>query len=342
MFILFSLTSQAQLGGVLKKAKDKVNSTEKASKPINSPNENIPIVSEKAKEATPKPDVATNGISSPSHQKYLNKIVFASEDASIKMGSEDETKFINKAVLGNPIFFRVYMDNSLDNYLKNQSFANTHGRYKIKFYLNGDDIYTTFLTASEFTSSEKELWTTWRGALKSSNNSNYLGIYEFNNFLRKAEDKLMTGEHQFKMEIMPYTDYPKEYTGPVIASGELILTVKGTAVDPHDTKLCMPKALMNDKNLESKIVAAFKNQGWDRDGKETRITSQKWNIERNQVTGVITRRFVEAAVGFSKDGKCAFENYNFYQDYDGKDYQPEVHLEGIGTKYDISCKCLKP
>ena len=90
-FLVFSFNGQVQLGGLLKKAKEKGSAAAKAA-------------------------VVTEGISSPLHQKYMGKIVFAGTDTDIKKAQENEAAFISKATLGNPVYFRVYMDNSLTNY----------------------------------------------------------------------------------------------------------------------------------------------------------------------------------------------------------------------------------
>lgn len=318
-FLACSLSSQAQLGGLLNKAKDKVTG--------------------KAKAAV-TPDMPTDGVTSPMHQKYMNKIVFASSDEGVAKGAEKESMFLTKFTLGEPVVFRVYMDNSLANYLKSRPFPDTHGRYKIRFLLDGVEALTSGLSTSAFEKEGKQKWTTWRGALKSPDGEMYLVLPLFNEFLTVNESKLTIGDHQFKIEVMPLQDYPEEYVGPVVASGEITMSVKKSVIDKTDSKICMPKALMVDKVLEAKIIAAFKTQGWPEVPKEVRITSNKWNISRHKVTGIIMRRFVEAYVGSNKNGKCMKQSFNFYQDYDGSGYQDEVYLEGIGSQYEISCSCL--
>lgn len=319
-FLVCSLSSQAQLGGLLGKAKDKISG--------------------KAKAAV-TPDVPTDGMTSPLHTKYVNKMVFASTNEAIDKGKEDETKFLTKFTLGDPLLFRVYMSNSLCNQLKSQKFNEVHGKYKIRFYLDGGAAFERLIDNAYFTNEERQKWTTWRGALKSPDGDNYIGISIWNDFVAENEAKLTMGDHNLKIEILPYQSYPDDFTGPAAATGEITMTVKKSVVDPNDVKACLPKAGMVDKALEAKIMTAFKAQGWSEVPKEVRITSTKWNIVRHKVTGIITSRYVEAFVGSNRSGKCLKQSFNFYQDHDGSGFQDDVYLQGIGSQYDISCQCLK-
>lgn len=321
-FLLCSLSGQAQFGGLLSKAKDKVTG--------------------KAKAAI-TPDGPTDGVTSPMHQKYMNKIVFAASDEGLAKGAEKENLFLTKFTLGDPLVFRVYMDNSLCNYLKGRPFPYVHGQYQLRFLLDGVETYVSRLQTESFDREAKEKWTTWRGAFKSPDGEVYLAMYRFNDFIKASEEKLTIGDHKVTLEIMPLQEYPETYLGPVVASGEITMSVKKSVIDASDPAVCMPKAKMTDKVLEAKILAASKRKVGE-GAKDVRISSAKWNIARNKITGIITRRTVEAYIGFTKNGKCYYDVYDFHQDYDGTGYQDEVYLEGegIGTQRDISCKCLKP
>ncbi|NMH27214.1 hypothetical protein [Flavobacterium silvaticum] len=319
LLLVFSVTSQAQLGAWMDKKAD-----QKA-----------------AKARANAPDKPTDGVTSPMHQKYMGKVVFCATEDGLMKAKEDETKFTNKFTLGDPLVFRVYMANSLGNYLKSQQFNGTHGRYWLQFTLDDTTVFKEWLDTRAFSEEEKNKWTTWKGALKSPDGENFLGIMQFNAFVKENEAKLMPGDHKLKIEILPYQDYPEPFTGPVVATGELTMTVKNSVVDKNDARACLPKAVMTDKALEAKILAAFKAQGWKEVPKEVRITS-KWTIVRNEYTGVILSRYVEAYIGSTRDGKCLKQSFNFHQDHDGSGFMDDVYLKGIGSQYDIPCGCMKP
>ncbi|HEX8561610.1 MAG TPA: hypothetical protein VF676_01405 [Flavobacterium sp.] len=309
--LMFAFSGQAQLGGLLKKVVEKGGAKQKSA-----------------------------GVTSATHQKYMNKIVFASSETGIAKGAEDESLFISKFTLGDPVIFRVYTDKPLVSYVKGQ-FPESHAYYTIKFWLNDVLAHETHMQPQEFTADEKSTWTTWRGALKSPANDRYLCLDLFNDFLKENEDKLVKGDYKLRIELLPCNDYPRPFTGPVVASGEITMTVNKAVADPNDPLACMPKTLLSDKVLEAKILTAFKAQGWNEVPKEVRITSAKWNIVRHKVTGYIISRYVEATIGSTREGKCINQSFNFYQDYDGSGYQDEVYLKGVGPQKTMSCACLK-
>ncbi|MGE0568179.1 MAG: hypothetical protein AB7O73_09535 [Bacteroidia bacterium] len=343
--LIICVNVNAQLGGMLNKAKNKMKSdkketTEKPKEEVK-PESNEAPIEKKKEEKTVAPDEPNDGITSPMHEKYMGKIVFGSTMESIEFKKEVEEKFITKAIFGDEIRYRVYMDNSLVNYLKTMKFASTHGRYQIKFVLDGTIADSSAFSEDAFSYTEKKSMTTFKGALKSAAGKIAVGESAFQRFALKHEDKFTVGDHVLKVEYRPYQNYPSLYVGPVIASGEITLTVKKTIVDPNDPKTCLPKVEMKNPELEKSILKAFNAQKWEETPKEVRIISNKWNIVRNKYSGIITSRYVEAAIGSTKDGKCAYQIFNFYQDYDGKDYQKEVYLSGIGDKTTVSCGCMK-
>jgi hypothetical protein len=286
-------------------------------------------------------DLPNNGISGPIHQKYLGKIVFALSGDAVAKGNEKESEFVTRATFGGEIYYRAYLDNSLLNYLKNTLHPDVNGRWKIKFYIDGNEAGVELMQRDFFSKEQKQGYTTFKGALKSMPDGDATGEIEFKRFMRKNEDKFTMGDHVLKIEYIPYSEEPKEFDGPVVASGEITLSIKKALADPNDVKTCLPKALMSDKVLEASILKAFNAKGWTEKAVKVRIISSQWNIEKNKRTGAIISRYVDAVIGSTEDSKCAYQNFSFYQDYDGKAYQKEVYLSGTGDKVDISCGCLK-
>lgn len=177
-------------------------------------------------------DLPNDGITSPSHKKYMNKIVFTSSLAPLKFGAEVESGFVNKFELGQPIFFRVYLDNSLFNYsnklMPNQKREeiNNKGGFIVKYYLDNVEYYSGNACdgTSEFKPKEQEELTSFKGALR---NPDERGIGEngYDRFLYKALDKLTAGEHNLKIEFYPTVSGTKMIVGAVVATGEFTLQV---------------------------------------------------------------------------------------------------------------------
>lgn len=285
-------------------------------------------------------DTPNNGISGPLHEKYMGKIVFAKSEAAIDFQKEIESEFVTEATLGDVIRYRVYMDNSLVNYLKGNKFVETHGRFLIKYYLDGVEASSRELPEDWFSYDEKTKFTTFRGAFKSGKSTQGTGEYSFNEFLKENESKLTPGKHVVKVEYLPYQSYPEKYVGPVVASGEITLVVTGSVMDPSDEKLCMPKAKMTDKDLTANIIKAYKEKGYSETPSEVRILSPTWEIVRNENTGIVTNRGIGALVATTEKGKCFYQTFTFYQDYDGSSYQNYLYIYSNGPKSDIPCGCI--
>lgn len=291
----------------------------------------------------------TDGISSPIHEKYKGKIVFASTNAAIKNKQENEADFINKATLGNPVYFRVYLDNSLGNYaqqlLPKASSATiiANAMYKVNFYLDGAAAGTAFITEDLFQKTDKESWTTFKGALKTADGDTFIGANLFADFVSAQESRLTVGDHKFRIDLLPYLNNPETREGPVVASGELTLTVGKNVIDPNDPAVCLPKAKMTDKLLETKLLAAYRANGtFGGEPKEVRIVSSKWEIRNHKISGAVLRRAVTLVVAVTQDGKCRYKKLDGLQDFDGVKFQEDVYLEAhlLGEK-EVNCKCLK-
>lgn len=293
-------------------------------------------------------DLPNDGITSPMHKKHMGKLVFASSVAPLKFGAENESEFVTKFTLGDPIFYRIYMDNSLFNYSnkaapgQKREAINNKGGYKIKFFIDNVELY--FGDACEgtkaFSAKEQEEMTTFKGALNNPKEK-AVGEVAFDIFLSKAIAKLTVGNHSIKVEMYPTLSYPKDVVGAKIASGEFTLNVPAGLIIPYDPSNCLPKAQMTDKVIEANILKAFLAQGWQEKPKEVRIVDADWTIVRNEVTGVIVKRVIDAIVASSNGYKCQYQIFGFAQDYDGSKYQTVIYLDNTGDPKQISCGCLK-
>ena len=321
-FLACALNGQAQLDGLLKKSKNK---------------------------ASEMADKHTDGIKSPLHQKYVGKIVFANSNADIKMSQENESGFVSKATVGAPIYFRVYMDNSLTNYAQklspkeNSETLATNATYKIKFYLDGSEAGSAVIPETVFQKSDKQMWTTFKGALQTSDGADFVGTKIFADFIKENEAKLTLGDHQFRMDLLPYLGTAETKEGAVIASGGITLTVGKVIIDPNDSNICLPKAKMTDKPLELKILAAYKKDGsFEGEPKEIRIISPKWTVVNHKISGAVLSRYLIVVIATTKNGKCFQRHFDVYQDFDGTKYQEEMSMNAhLMSEKEINCKCLK-
>lgn len=99
---------------------------------------------------------------------------------------------------------------------------------------------------------------------------------------------------------------------------------------------------MTEEALEAKILEAFKVKHWPEQPSAVRITSTKWFIVRNELSGIIIRRTLSAVVASTrKPGKCQYQDFSFAQDYDGAEYQDQVYMLGVGGPHDMPCGCVQ-
>lgn len=293
-------------------------------------------------------DLPNDGITSPMHQKYMGKIVFSKKEAALEKGKEMESDFTTKFTLGgpDPIYFRVYMNNSLSNYITrlfetdSRRLKDLLATYLFKFYLDGIPIAYSRYGAGRtaFSLADKQAFTTFRSSFYKDDGYSK-GTNMFKEFLSKTEDKLTPGDHKIKVEVYPMDDYADVFIAPMVASGEFTLTVSANAFNPNDDAVCMPKAMMQDKKIEAGMLKAFNSSKGE--GKVARIVESDWTIERNQTTGIILRHSIDGIIAFTKDGKCKYQVFGFAQDYDGTKFQDGIYQLSEGSSKEINCSCLK-
>jgi hypothetical protein len=113
----------------------------------------------------------------------------------------------------------------------------------------------------------------------------------------------------------------------------------------NTAKVELPEAAMKDAALEAKMVA-FTNKygasnGWKEKFSKAIITSD-WQTLRNEITGVILGRKIEAAMCATwPDGHCTFQMIDFTEDYNGSAYSSSLGWGGVGDQSDIDCSKIK-
>lgn len=304
----------------------------------------------------------TVGISSEMHKKYMNQVVFSND--VIEPKQEDESQFISSYKVGDPLWLRVYMDNSLTNYIYTAPEAkgkkdegmdglNFSSTYQFDFYLNGKKVCTAYEDIFRFSTEEKNTWTTFRGSFSSKEEETfYFGEEAFKEFIIAAESQLTKGTHDFKMEIIPCF-HPKEIEMPMSEDvfgepfntnhkivGELKLVVDGTLVDKSETKICLPNPSIEDAQQEALFLKVFNQQFPKMETFEkVVIVDNKWTVVRNEYTGVIISKYIYAIVPIRDNGKCFSAKYKLIQDFEGTGYG-RVYGE-FDEQERIACGCLE-
>lgn len=300
----------------------------------------------------PQPPPADQGITSPTHQKYIGKIVFTKADQPL--AQVNESGFTNEFKLGDPLYYRVFLEKSSVNQLRagpggDQLTGAVYVRpvYKMTFYLDGRKIAEKQMIYS-LKPDEHAKWTTWRGAFRMEDSLRSPALFlpgenEFIEFLSDMESTISPGKHSLKVEIRPAIVQPDlKIEGDVMAAGEFTLNVPAGWVNPADTWLCLPKAAMKDAPLERKMLAAFAAARPKETGRTISITLPAWAIVRNNLTGIILHRTTSAAVGSETVGVCRMQIYDFSQEYVGNAFSGNTYLSFAGiVQRRMPCGCLK-
>ncbi|TSE10129.1 hypothetical protein [Aquimarina algiphila] len=108
----------------------------------------------------------------------------------------------------------------------------------------------------------------------------------------------------------------------------------------------LPKPKMKNPKLEQEIVLlankSAKEKGWDQKFYKAVIMHDEWTIIRHDISGVIMRKMIKAAV-VSKDskGKCSYKYADIYKEYINGSYQTKSKLWEIINGANLDCSKIK-
>lgn len=286
--------------------------------------------------AQPAKSLRDDGVTHPLHKKHLGKILFSKTD--MPQSAMQEDKFTQEFALGDLIYFRVFMKQSLVNALVagNSSVdaadAANKSYYKIGFSLDGGEMFETRVDFGT-DRSEKQNWTTWRGALKHSRGEGFVGLFTMREFFGARDIK--PGRHRITVTLTPaYNDVRGE-----AVTGEFNLTVN--ALDPADTSYCLPAAQSADAGIEASVLQAYKAKSNPGAVKKVVLTSPGWTVVKDDTGRRIEKRHIGAIVAWAAGNKCMYQDFWVAQDYAGGGFSPAAYISRTGTQSPINCGCVK-
>ncbi len=293
------------------------------------------------------------GITGPTHEKYQKQVVFATADRLVDDVKESE--FTTEFNLGDPIYFRVFMDKIgpkalapllPDMDVKDIALSMTYG---MRFTLAGKP--TMDLKFTGFSSRSNNLeWTTWRGYFVKHPDAEITsdqGGELFREFLARATQKgwIVPGKNKLKVEIYPQMalrDKPVT-TGEVVATGEVTMNYTPGVIKAGNPVLCGPhKAVQKDAALEGQILRYAQSSWKPTEYKPATVllTSNAWTIYRHPVSGIITRRMIEAVVESKGAEYCKYQGYQFSQVFEGTSYASGTFTDAERTSHFMPCACM--
>lgn len=189
--------------------------------------------------------VETDGITTSLHKKNIGKITFM--NGNIPIDQYKESDFLKTFPLAyrSDLNIRVFMDNSVTNYLHLLAPELTaeqlleKGNLQFIFYIDNQLIYKENISPGCWLGNANELkntLTTFRIPLTSTKGENLWALHLWERFQINGGEKVLTdGKHKLKIEIRPYIKVDEndaEKVGQLIAEGEVELikkTPKATA-----------------------------------------------------------------------------------------------------------------
>ena len=184
--------------------------------------------------------VKSDSITYPVHRNNIGKIAYMEKPIAIERFSEKDFLSVYELKENSDLNIRVFMENSLTNYLHRLSPTSTveeltsNGNYHFTFFINNKIIYQENLNPGAGSAESKNTRTVFRVPLISSTNEDSWGRFLWNRFMmRGGEDALSVGQHNLTIEIRPYIKLDSVIIGDVIAKGSLTINIPEKVIDKN-------------------------------------------------------------------------------------------------------------
>jgi hypothetical protein len=356
-------TASAQLGGLLKKAKDKVSSSgskKEAEKPAEvAPVKETTVVKETPAEAAkPAPAevkapverielwpegninrVKPSGEKLTMHGKYVGKLVFSAQKLTPE--STKESLFKTNFNIDEAIYARVFIDEPIKNYItysdnNTTQFSNGYGDCTLEYTIDGNK-ENVYILKRYSRKDDTQGWITWqyficaRGEDAEFNSEDFI----------KNMNALADGQHTITMELWAGGGSGRRGIKP-IATGEIKLNKAPGKKMSLGRNWASYKAGMVNEALTKEFVELMKaraaKDGWKETFTKAKIMDKDWYVKKNDYTGEKLYRVITAWV-YAKwpDGHCTVQEFSFSQDWNGTAFSKNTEQSGIGNQTTIDC-----
>jgi CubicO group peptidase (beta-lactamase class C family) len=241
--------------------------------------------------------VPNDGMTSPFQKENQGKIIFMDKVIPVETYRQNDSLSAFTLRDAAELDIRVYMGNSLTNFLHALAPSLTadelvqKGNYQFTFYVDGNLLYQENLNKGAGTPDQKNTRTVFRVPLISKTDEDSWGRFLWMRFMLigGGEYALPEGGHTLKIEIRPYLQLDGFKVGPLIAAGQLRMTVVKPAIDPK----------------QAAIQAIASGSGWQVSGGSfDKVTIEKLNKL------VLQKTFKSiTSIVIIKNGKLLLEEY---------------------------------
>lgn len=177
--------------------------------------------------------VPTDGITYDVHKANMGRVTFMAKPVPLEKYTGHD--FLKTFTLTQKCDFniRVFMDNSVTNYLHRLEpdlgidELNQKGNLRFSFYVDGELVYKENLHPGAGGGANKSKRTTFRIPFLSTKNEDSWGRFLWTRFYWSGgEEKLTEGKHTLRVEIRPYILAGTPKIGDIVAQGEVELAVE--------------------------------------------------------------------------------------------------------------------
>jgi CubicO group peptidase (beta-lactamase class C family) len=240
--------------------------------------------------------VKNDSITYPIHKANIGKIAFMAQTVPIENFKQSEFLTSFEAKERADLNIRVFLGNSLTNYLHLLSPQSTveeltkNGNYQFTFIIDDKKIYVENLNAGAGSPDSKNQRMVFRVPLISSTNEDSWGRFLWNRFLSSGgQETLTSGEHLLKIEIKPYLKINEILTGNIIAEGQI--------------KFIVPEIKINEKLVKVQTIQPLKD--WQ-------ISTLKIDTAKIEELNrkIVTQTYKDIkSIVIIKEGKLLIEEY---------------------------------
>ncbi|MBL7732808.1 MAG: hypothetical protein JNM88_16650 [Chitinophagaceae bacterium] len=361
LIISISFSANAQLGGLIKKAKDKTTEpkqekttpppsntqTTPAQQPAQQSGATQPAAKtipppEERKELWPeghinyvKPDAPT-----PLHSKYVGKLVFSNQVLTPE--TTKETLFKNSFSIDEPIYGRVYIATAVKNYVLysdmgagSNGWDNNDGECSLQYTIDNDT--KVHVLRNYRRKGDTKSWITWQYFFAARGED---AAYNQDDFIGKM-NALPDGEHIIHFKLWAGGIAGRSSISPIATADLTINKQPGKKMILGRTWNSY-KATMSNPALEKQMVDVMKEKasrdGWKETFSKAKIIDKDWYTVRNEYTGIVTARTINAVV-YAKwpDGHCTVQEFNFIQQHNGSGWSKVLEFNGVGDQTAIDC-----
>jgi hypothetical protein len=297
------------------------------------------------------------GMSSPMHTKYVDKIVWANK--RISKTSAVESDFKTTFTQDDNIYGRIYLSKAIANYPMYKFKAATKGDDKQvndKPVMNKDLRGSMKLTYVFYVDGATTEWYRYSAEVDALNPATGTCQILFKKdkadeagpspeSLTSAFNDLAMGSHKVKVDVWGgsfgvFGDFERTLTPLVSGEFTLNITKKASYGKTFDAVVAARKEpTLEPKMLQLANAEAPKDASWTcKKFTKIKVIDADWEYEKNSMTGVTIKRSINAALyGVLPNGTCSYTEVNYEQTFISAGKYTEPKIVGNSSPYKVDC-----